>query len=86
MNLKENCMDTPGQFPIIDGVAIPMDFERFVPPDLEQAVHFYPRYLGFGGKLKIQFYLCEIVRQLACYESAHGRAGSELKVCPWILG
>jgi hypothetical protein len=61
-------------YPVVQGVAIPLDFERFIPPDLEMAVNYYPSYLQFGGTWQIQPYLCDIVRQFAHYEADNGRA------------
>ena len=63
-------------YPVLQGIAIPVDFERFISPDLEQAMEYYPYYLRHGGTWKIQPYLCEIVRQFAVYESKSGRAES----------
>lgn len=63
--------------PCVDGIPIPVNFERFIPPDLDAACDFYPTYRAQGGPQKIQTYLCDIVKQFAAHESANGRDGGE---------
>jgi len=69
---KTSVMETQ-DFPVIEGVAIPIDFDRFIPPDLEYAFDYYPSYLRCGGTWAIRPYLCDIVRQFAHYEANNGR-------------
>lgn len=65
-------------YPIINGVAIPVDLERFIAPDLEEALKYYPSYLRHGGTQPIQPYLLCVVKAYAWHErDRHGNRVDE---------
>jgi hypothetical protein len=67
--------------PAFGPVKIPLDFIRFNPMDLEVAFSFYGDYLEMGGKLQIQPYLLQIIKQYVKHEKdSFGMAVDESRV------
>jgi CRISPR/Cas system endoribonuclease Cas6 (RAMP superfamily) len=70
-------IEISSEYPVIDGVALPVNLERFIPPDLEDALKYYPDYLRHGGTQDIQPYLLCVVKAYAQYERQRGNTVDE---------
>ena len=51
---------------IVDNIAIPLELnDRFIPPDLEDALQYYPNFSRYSQKgWSIKTYLCAILKEI----------------------
>ncbi len=49
---------------IIDDIAIPLNLDTFVAPDLKQALDYYGSYKRHGGTLPFGGYVCAILKEI----------------------
>ena len=71
--------------PVIDGIAIPIDLNRFIAPELEDALKYYPSYLRHGGRQPIQPYILCVVKAYAKFEKQHNRKVDEDDILRQLL-
>ena len=48
----------------VHSVSIPIEFDRFIPPDLEKAFDYFPSYQAAGGPLPFGGYVCAIMKEI----------------------
>ena len=51
---------------VIENIAIPLELnDRFIPPDLEKALKYYPNFIRYSNSdWSIQAYLCQIMKEI----------------------
>lgn len=48
----------------IDNIAIPIDMDTFVAPDLRKILDYYRSYKSLGGTLQLGGYLCTVLNEI----------------------